>query len=160
MSWRGSTSPTDRVFAALPYLLPISIGVVVHGGQLLGSFGLDSVTAIFLPIAQLSTFPIGLIVFIALFALVINNPNINHFIRYNIFQALLINIVLTLVEVITPVLFKLLAFLPGMAEIAQVLDSTIFLGVVAAGGFSIVQSALGRYAEIPSLSNVVYSQIR
>jgi hypothetical protein len=160
MSWRGSTSPIDRIFAALPYLLPISIGVVSHGQRLLGSFGLDSVTEVFSPIAQLSTFPLGLIIFIALFALVINNSNINHFIRYNVFQALLIDIILTLVEVITPILFKLLAFLPGMLEIAQVIDSTVFLGVVAAGGFSIVQTALGRYAEIPSLSNVVYSQIR
>jgi hypothetical protein len=160
MSWRGSTSPIDRIFAALPYLLPISIGVVLHGGSLLSSFGLDSVTGFFLPIAQLSVFPIGLIIFIALFALVINNSNINHFIRYNVFQALLINIILTLIEVITPVLSNLLGFLPGIGEIIQVINSTVFLGVVAAGGFSIVQTALGRYAEIPSLSNVVYSQIR
>jgi hypothetical protein len=160
MSWRGSTSPTDRIFAALPYLLPISIGVVVHGASLLSSFGLDAITSLFLPIAQLSAFPIGLIIFIALFALVINNANVNHFIRYNVFQALLIDIILTLVGVITPVLANLLAFLPGIGQIVQVIDSTVFLGVVAAGGFSIVQTVLGRYAEIPSLSNVVYSQIR
>lgn len=160
MSWRGSTSPTDRIFAALPYLLPISIGVVVHGARLLSSFGLDVVTAFFLPIAQLSTFPIGLIIFIALFALVINNANISHFIRYNVFQSLLIGIILTLIEVLTPVLGNLLGFLPGIEEILQVINSTVFLGVVAAGGFSIVQTVLGRYAEIPSLSNVVYSQIR
>jgi len=34
------------------------------------------------------------------------------------------------------------------------------LGTVAAVLYSIVQSALGRYAEIPTLSEAVYMQVR
>ncbi|MGL5878515.1 MAG: Tic20 family protein, partial [Xenococcaceae cyanobacterium] len=35
-----------------------------------------------------------------------------------------------------------------------------FLGTLAASFYSIVQSILGRYAEIPTLSDAAYSQVR
>jgi len=36
----------------------------------------------------------------------------------------------------------------------------VFLGAIAAIIYSIVQSVLGRYAEIPTLSEAVYMQVR
>ncbi|MBD2021803.1 hypothetical protein H6F43_16605, partial [Leptolyngbya sp. FACHB-36] len=42
----------------------------------------------------------------------------------------------------------------------QTLFNTIFLGVVAAVGYAVVQSALGRYAEIPTISEAAYTQVR
>lgn len=159
MSWRGSTTPTDRVFAALAYLLPMSVAVL-YGANLLQQIGLGALLAVLAPIAALNSGLLGFAIFIALFALVVNNTNISHFIRFNVFQSILIDIILTLVSLVLPLLLNIFEFLPGIAQIAQVLNNTIFLGVFAAGIFGMVQSALGRYAEIPSLSNAVYSQLR
>jgi hypothetical protein len=36
----------------------------------------------------------------------------------------------------------------------------VFLGVVAAVVYSVIQSAMGRYAEIPTISDAVYMQVR
>lgn len=159
MSWRGSTTTQDRIFASLPYLLPIASGVV-YGVSLLQQFGLVGVLGFFQPIIDLNSGFLGLAIFIALFALVVNNTNISHFVRFNVFQALLLDIILVLMGIVLPLLLKLLAFLPGIETIGQVLSNTLFLGALVGGIYGIVQSLLGRYAEIPTISNVVYTQLR
>jgi hypothetical protein len=40
------------------------------------------------------------------------------------------------------------------------LSNAIFLGTIAAVVYSVVQTALGRYAEIPTLSEAVHMQVR
>jgi hypothetical protein len=160
MSWRGSTTPIDRLFAALIYLLPMSIAAFSFGRLLLDQLHLDVILQLLAPIAVLNTGLIGFAVFIALFILVVNNTAINHFVRFNVFQAILIDIILTLILIVLPILTDVFGFIPGFDQLNLVLSNTIFLGVFAAGVYGIVQSALGRYAEIPSLSNVVYSQLR
>jgi len=44
--------------------------------------------------------------------------------------------------------------------LAQTLNNVIFIGSLAACLYSIVQSILGRYAEIPTISDAAYSQVR
>jgi hypothetical protein len=43
---------------------------------------------------------------------------------------------------------------------AEVLFNTIFLGVLVMVGYSVVQSARGRYAEMPVISEASYLQTR
>ncbi|BAC91238.1 Tic20 family protein [Gloeobacter violaceus] len=159
MSWRGSTSPSDRIFASLPYLLPMAASLA-YGVTLLSQLGLGAVIQILAPINFLNSGFIGLAVFIALFALVVNNTSISHFIRFNVFQALLVGIILSLFSLVLPLLVNMFAFLPGIDVIQQTLGNTLFLGVFAFGIYGIVQSLLGRYAEVPTISEVVYSQLR
>ncbi|MGA7936536.1 MAG: Tic20 family protein [Kovacikia sp.] len=167
MTWRGSTSPTDRIFASLVYLLPLMDALVLCFNQVgSGSFLSPIFNAIVKPLFPLISiyyFSLGgfmpLIVFFALFMLVVRNEGIAHFIRFNTMQAILMGIVLSLLGIVWGFV---LAPIPGIGGglIAQTLFNTIFLGTLVAVGYSVIQSALGRYAEIPTLSDAAYTQVR
>jgi hypothetical protein len=158
MAWRGTTTVSNRIFACLPYLLPL-----VSSLQF-GRFLLQQV-----PILQLILIPLtpvlyiyssipfaGLIIFFLLFLLVVRNEKIPHFIRFNTMQAILLDILLILCSLLLDILLRGL----GTNLVTETLLNIIFLGTLAACGYSIVQSVLGRYAEIPTLSEAVYAQVR
>lgn len=158
MSWRGSTTVRDRIFACLPYSLPL-IEALTFGISLLSQFPVLRI--LFVPlfpfIAIYSAIPYGnIVVFFALFFLVVRNERIPHFIRFNTMQALLLSIAI----VIFAYLLQLIGIVPGAGFAIQTLSTTIFLGVVAASVYSIAQSLFGRYAEIPAISDAVYMQVR
>lgn len=158
MAWRGSTTVTDRIFASLPYLLPI-ITVLPFGRFLFQQF--PALQVIFIPLTPVltiySTIPFAdVVVFFLLFLLVIRNEKIIHFIRFNAMQALLLDILLFLCSLVQMYLLVPL----GTNLITQTLINIVFLGTVAACGYSVVQSLLGRYAEIPTLSEAAYAQVR
>jgi uncharacterized membrane protein len=152
MTWRGSTSPQDRAIACLPYALPILESIAL-GLPVLTQFVPIELFLPILPLLGLTSGWIGLIIFFGLYFGVVRNENINHFIRFNTMQALLISIALSLFKLI----FSLLAF---NGTIVQTLGTTLFLGAAIASIYSILQTALGRYAEIPTLSDAVYMQVR
>lgn len=158
MTWRGSTTVPDRIFACLPYLLPL-VESLSFGSFLFRQF----------PVLQLLLIPLSpivaiyrsipfasLIIFLALFALVIRNEKINHFIRFNAMQAILLSIVLFLCSI----LLQVVGSVPGAGFATQTLANTIFIGILAAFVYSVAQSLLGRYAEIPAISDAVHMQVR
>lgn len=159
MTWRGSTDAKDRIFGALIYLLPL------YSSYQFGIFlfqqipGLGEILAIALfPIAFLysSLGPLGsLMIFFVLFFAVVRNPRIGHFIRFNTMQAILIDILVYLVGL----LLSLVARGMGANLIVETLFNVIFLGALGACVYSIVQSVLGKYAEIPTISDAAYSQV-
>ncbi|MBV9388647.1 MAG: hypothetical protein JOZ78_19670 [Chroococcidiopsidaceae cyanobacterium CP_BM_ER_R8_30] len=158
MAWRGSTTVGDRIFACLPYLLPL-IHAIGFGIALFSTFpALQVVLVPLVPVmAVYQSIPFAdLVVFFALFLLVVRNERINHFIRFNTMQAILLDIIVFLATLV----LQLLGGVPGAAFTVETLDSTIFLGIVAAVAYSVIQSLLGRYAEIPALSDAVYMQVR
>lgn len=158
MSWRGTTTVSERIFAALPYLLPLADGINF------GSFLFDKfpvLRVIFLPLFPVidlyNSIPFaGFIVFFALFLLVVRNESINHFIRFNTMQAILIDIILILCSLVVPILARGLQ----VQFVIEILFNMIFLGLLAAVIYSVVQSFRGLYAEIPTLSEAVYMQVR
>jgi uncharacterized membrane protein len=158
MTWRGSTTVPDRIFACLPYLLPLIDGLM-FGFSLLTQF--PALQVILIPLQPIrlvygSLGPFGqIIVFFALFLLVVRNEKINHFIRYNTMQAILLDIIVFL----SGIALRIIA-LPGIDFAVQTVASIIFVGLVAAIGYSVGKSLMGRYAEIPTLSNAVYMQVR
>lgn len=158
MNWHGSTTIKDRIFACLPYLLPIISGLPF--GRIL--FQQFPVLNIFLlplqPVLYIyEAIPFGgLVVFFLLFLLVVRNERIAHFIRFNTMQAILLDILLVLCSLALQILLPAL----GNNLITETLINVIFLGTVVACGYSIIQSLLGRYAEIPTLSEAVYAQVR
>lgn len=166
MVWRGTTSSSDRVFACLVYLLPLLDVIGLVGRQLLffESFLSPVLQAILVPLAPLISLYYGfggfmpLIIFFALFILVVRNEAIAHFIRFNAMQAILIGILLSLFGILWSYIFSNL--FPPASLVTQTLFNTVFLATLAAVGYSIVQSALGRYAEIPTLSDAAYTQVR
>jgi uncharacterized membrane protein len=98
----------------------------------------------------------GLVVFFLLFLLVVRNERIAHFIRFNAMQAILIDIALVLCSLALEILLPAL----GTNLLIQTLFNVIFLATVIACGYSVVQSLLGRYPELPGISEAVYSQVR
>lgn len=157
MTWRGSTTVKDRIFACLPYLLPI-VEVFAYGQFFLTQF--PPVQLLFLPLLPLLRIYYGvryagLIIFFVLFIFVVRNEKISHFIRFNTLQAILLDIVIFLFGILTDVV----GLIPAGSFVLQTLYTTIFLGIVAAVVYSIVQSLWGRYAEIPAISDAVYTQL-
>lgn len=158
MTWRGSSAPLDRVYACLPYLLPLLDGVL-FGRVLFAQF--PALSVILLPIAPLLAiyhgFPFAsLIIFFAVFLLVVRNDRIPYFIRFNAMQAILLSIILALCGIIVN---YALAPILGNGLLLETLYNVIFLGTIAAVGYSVVQTAMGRFAEIPTLSDAVYMQL-
>jgi hypothetical protein len=160
MTWRGTTTVRDRIFAALPYLLPLMDGLP-FGRFLFQQFPvLQIITLPVIPLIFLYQYiPYGLagfIVFIGLYMLVVRNENIPHFIRFNTMQAILIDIVLILCTLVFQVFGNVL--LQGF--VGETLYNMIFLGLLAVFFYSVIQSLSGKYAEIPTISDAVYMQVR
>ncbi|MCC5607689.1 hypothetical protein LC612_13055 [Nostoc sp. CHAB 5834] len=158
MSWRRSTTVSDRIFASLPYLLPL-IEVFVFGRYLLSEF--PPLQLLFLPLLPLlrvyyGVRYAGMIIFFALFLLVVRNEKISHFIRFNTMQAILLDIIIFLFSILTDVV----GLVPSGSFAIQTLSTTIFIGIVGTVVYSVIQSVSGRYAEIPAISDAVYMQVR
>ncbi|MBW4492321.1 MAG: hypothetical protein KME26_04380 [Oscillatoria princeps RMCB-10] len=158
MSWRGSTTVSDRIFACLPYLLPLIDGLD-FGRFLFDQFpALQLVFMPLLPLIQIySGIPFaGFIIFLALYLGVVRNEKISHFIRFNTMQAILLDIILMLCGLVVPILASGLP----VRFVLETLYNMIFLGILAAFIYSVAQSLMGRYAEIPTLSDAVHMQVR
>jgi len=157
MTWRGSTTPSDRFFACLPYLLPL-VESLVYGSYLFREF--PALSLILVPLSPVLTLfgaiPFAeLIIFFGLYFFVIRNENISHFIRFNAMQAILLDLILILCGLILGIVSG------GMsAFILETISNTIFLGIFAAFVYVVVQSVRGQYAEIPGISDAVYMQVR
>lgn len=158
MVWRGSTDVKDRIFGALVYILPLIV-VFPFSFSLLKLF--PQLSFIYLPLRPLMEvyygFPFaGFIIFLLLFMAVVRNDRISHFIRFNTMQSILLDILIVLCSLIINILFAPL----GAQLLTQTISNAIFLGTLVACFYGIIQSALGKYAEIPTISEAAYSQVR
>jgi hypothetical protein len=163
MTWRGSVSISDRIFSILVYLFAL-YDAWFFGEFLVREFPILGYLALpLLPIAYLyqffgQLFGIlgGFLIFILLFVAVARNTRLAHFLRFNAMQTILIGILLSLIQLATRYLFQPLF---GGTIILEILFNVVFLGAVSACIYSMIQSGLGRYAEIPVISEATYSQI-
>jgi len=159
MNWRGYTDTKDRIFSTLVYLFAI-YDVLPFGDFLLREFPplRQLLYLLISPVLWIyDSLPLsGFIVFLILYFAVVRNPRISDFIRFNTIQTILIGILLYLLGLVFQFIF------PGLGGglLVETLSNTIFLGGLAVCFYSMVQSALGQYAEIPTISDAAYSQIR
>lgn len=174
MTLRGVTTPQERLFGALPYLLPL-VESLMFGAFFFKQFPAvgGALLLVLSPVIALySLVPLmGLIIFFALFMLVVRNDNIAHFIRFNTMQSILLMICLSLCKVLIFSVFgpllglamgpQLSVSVSGPSEfLVEILFNFIFLGIFAAVVYSIVQVVRGHYPEIPTLSEMVHMQVR
>lgn len=165
MTWRGEVTVPNRILASLPYLLPIMDSYLFFSRPFFAEF--PELEVIFLPLTPLLVaytsilrfipFIGGLLIFILLFALVVRNESINHFIRFNTSQSIIIGIAMSLVSIIWQ---YVLGPVLGAGFITSIIFNVVFLGTLAACIYSMVLSWMGRYAEIPTLSDAAYAQVR
>ena len=159
MTWRGSTDTKDRIFAALVYLLPLysafAFGIFIF--QQIPFLG-AALAIVLSPLAflysSLGSFG-SLIIFFVLFFAVVRNPRISHFIRFNTMQAILIDILVYLLGLVLGFVARGL----GANLVVETLFNVVFLGAFAACVYSIIQSVIGKYADIPTISEAAYSQV-
>lgn len=142
MTWRGSTTTGDRLLACLPYILPL-VNVLGFGSYLFATFPVLMALLIpflpwlFLYFKIVGIIPYGeLVLFFALFLLVVRNYKIKHFIRYNTMQSLLLSIFLSLCHWTLELIGFPLGVIPGNSFnsnlFINVISTTIFLGVFGA----------------------------
>lgn len=161
MTWRGQSSPPDRIFAALVYLLPMIRALPFGLGVLTAIPALGQIILLAIgPFIQLYTtlstrIPFfELIVFFALYLGVVRNYRFSHFLRYNVMQALLLGIVLSMVGIVTNILG-----LDGTL-LGQTLHTFTFFVAFASSIYSLVRSATGLFPELPMISDAAYQYIR
>jgi uncharacterized membrane protein len=157
MSWQSSEPASDRFFSAIAYLLPIS-QVYTFGLFVFQQFPV--IEQLYRPLAPLMAVDRdnigGWVIFFALYLGVVNNPRVPRFIRFNVLQTILIGVLLSLGGLI---LSYLLLPLIGTGPVTQVLMNTVFFGTWLASIYGLVMSALGRYTEIPIISEAANMQV-
>jgi uncharacterized membrane protein len=166
MTWQQSAPPLHRFYSCLPYLLPMSAGVI-YGAVLFQQFPL--LVLPFFPLIWLYgnvlAFPLvpvlGLtgefFLFMGLYFLVVRDSRVPHFVRFNTMQALLMQIVLFIAQLFLQVLEQLSSnSLPSV--ISSIFANTIFIGVMLLSGYAIYQSIKGEYSDIPTLSQAAAFQ--
>ena len=159
MTWRGQSSPTDRIFAALVYLLPVMRALPFGAGVLstIPMFGQVIWLAIgpfLLLYGALSAIPFAqLIIFFALYLGVVRNYRFSHFLRYNVMQALLIGMATSIVGL-------LLSILGTSGLIVETLFALIFFVAFGSSVYCLVRSATGLFPELPVISDAAYQYIR
>ena len=163
---RSSVDYLDRLYATLPYLLPIT-AVVAFGAFLFLQFPIlqDVFFPVFklnqiLSISILDFISIRFVAWFCVFIFVVRNYKVNHFVRFNAMQALLLDIIVALMSAITQLLSLILGNLAFFPFMLQIIASVTFLGITAAFLYSIFQCVLGKYAEMPIVSEVAYGQVR
>ncbi|NUN65095.1 hypothetical protein HCU40_10095 [Pseudanabaena biceps] len=163
---RNSVDSLNRLYASLTYLLPIT-AVVMFGVFLFVQF--PPLLIPFFPILKLNEvlsisvmdfISIRFIAWFCLFIFVVRNYKVNHFIRFNGMQALLLDIIIALVSAVTQILEVILGQASFFPFIFQIISSVTFLGITAAFFYSVFQCIRGKYSEIPVISEVAYYQIR
>ncbi|MBD2188092.1 Tic20 family protein [Pseudanabaena mucicola] len=160
MAWQQSVTPLHRFYSCLPYLLPMAAGVI-YGAVLFQQFPILILP--FFPLIWLYgnvlTFPLvpilGLtgefFLFMGLFFLVVRDTRVPHFIRFNTMQALLMQIVLFIAQLLFQVTEQVSRnSLPSI--ISSTFANTLFMGTMLLAGYAIYHSIKGEYSDIPTLS--------
>ena len=147
----------QRLLAAAAYLLPWN-DAVPFGRSLFGLIpALDWLSLPALPVELLQqAVPFGgFVLFLVLFLAVVRNARVPYLIRFNVMQAILLDIVLVLLSLGFSVLLSPL----GGGFAVRTLSNTVFLGALALMLFAVVESLRGKEANIPSLSEAARMQL-
>jgi uncharacterized membrane protein len=98
----------------------------------------------------------GLLVFFLLFAFVIRNPRLGHFLRFHTLQAILMMIFLSLCSIALEILglsgrigAGIFGASAGGFSPFDLLFSALFLATLIASIFGIIRAAQGEYADLP-----------
>ncbi|MFN3359911.1 MAG: Tic20 family protein [Pseudanabaenaceae cyanobacterium] len=155
MAWRSYTNPQERLLACLPYLLPMVVSLV-FGVFVFQQFPqLTFLLRLLEPIMPLAQGIPGLVIFFMLYALVVRNSQISHFIRFNTMQALLVDLGLSIMSFLFS-LFNIAANAlltnPAGFLLVSTLASTLFLGTLIIVFYSWVMIVQGKYPEVPVIS--------
>ncbi|MEO1672198.1 MAG: Tic20 family protein [Cyanobacteria bacterium J06631_2] len=156
----GTADVTERFFGAAVYLFAIYDAIALGGGLVAQIPALEPVFRLLLwlvtPVSwlyvifnQIIPFGFGsLVVFFVLFIAVVRNEKVPYFIRFNTLQSILFGIAISLISIVFD-------YIGGLGLIGGL----VFVIATGASLFCIVECAMGRYPEIPTVSAAAYSQL-
>jgi hypothetical protein len=147
----------QRLLAAAAYLLPWT-DAIPFGRSLFGLWPwLQWLGVPALPVALLEQMvPFGsFVLFLVLYLAVVRNSRVPYLIRFNMLQAILLDIVLVVLSLIFSVLLAPL----GAGFALRTLSNTVFLGALVLVLFALIESLRGKEADIPTISEAVRMQL-
>ncbi|GAB0498030.1 hypothetical protein MMPV_009369 [Pyropia vietnamensis] len=156
----GDTVPVlERIGASAPYLLPLLDGLVFgrfvfERAPTVAALVLPALGPLFRAYRGVPFFAFG--IFFALYLLVVRNTGFSRFVRFNTQQALLLDVVLILPQLLGGAVAS--AGVPGW--LLEAGSSTIFYAVVVSVGYAVISNARGEVPDqIPAVSEAVEAQI-
>ena len=136
MSSQSSETAANRFFGGLAYLLPIA-DVYFFGVFVFEQFPIvRELYTPLLPLVAINNGFGGFILFLGLYIGVAINPRISRFIRFNVIQAILIGILISLCQLLLQYVFLKI---PGIEVVTQVLMNTVFFGTWAMAGLKMAK---------------------
>ena len=147
----------QRLLGLLAYLLPWS-DALSFGRELYNLFSWISYLALpATPVLLLErSIPFGgFLLFLVLFLVVVRNPNVPYYLRFNVLQAILLDILL----VVLALAFNVLLSPLGNSLMIRTLNNTVFIGALVLVLYASIQCIRGKEADLPSLSEAVRMQL-
>ncbi|WP_413295739.1 Tic20 family protein [Synechococcus sp. MIT S9452] len=147
----------QRLLGLLAYLLPWS-DALSFGRELYNLFPWISYLALpATPVLLLErSIPFGgFLLFLVLFLVVVRNPNVPYYLRFNVLQAILLDILL----VVLALAFNVLLSPLGNSLMIRTLNNTVFIGALVLVLYASIQCIRGKEADLPSLSEAVRMQL-
>ena len=147
----------QRLLGLLAYLLPWS-DALSFGRELYNLFPWISYLALpATPVLLLErSIPFGgFLLFLVLFLVVVRNPNVPYYLRFNVLQAILLDILL----VVLAFAFNVLLSPLGNSLMIRTLNNTVFIGALVLVLYASIQCIRGKEADLPSLSEAVRMQL-
>lgn len=147
-----------RFLSCLPYLIPM-MGAIAFTGQSFLAFPFTFKIAVGIsPLLQIfySNSFIPFATFFTLFLAVVRNIKINHFLRYNTMQAILLDICVMLAGLI----MQYLPMYITTSFIGSWMELFILMNALYAILYCMCNCLSGVYPEIPIITEAVYAQVR
>jgi hypothetical protein len=147
----------QRFLGLLAYLLPWS-DALSFGRELYNLFPWISYLALpATPVLLLErSIPFGgFLLFLVLFLVVVRNPNVPYYLRFNVLQAILLDILL----VVLALAFNVLLSPLGNSLMIRTLNNTVFIGALVLVLYASIQCIRGKEADLPTLSDAVRMQL-
>ena len=147
----------QRLLGLLAYLLPWS-DALNFGREIYGLFPwIQYLVLPATPVLLLQrAIPFGgFLLFLVLFLVVVRNPQVPYFLRFNVLPAILLDIVLVVLSLAFNVLLSPL----GNSLMLRTLNNTVFIGTLVLVLYALVQCSRGREPDLPSLSEAVRMQL-
>lgn len=147
----------QRFLGLLAYLLPWS-DALSFGRELYNLFPWIAYLALpATPVLLLErSIPFGgFLLFLVLFLVVVRNPNVPYYLRFNVLQAILLDILL----VVLALAFNVLLSPLGNSLMIRTLNNTVFIGALVLVLYASIQCLRGKEADLPTLSEAVRMQL-
>jgi uncharacterized membrane protein len=147
-----------RFLCLIPYLIPM-MSAIAFTGRAFTVYPLTFKIAITVsPLLQIfySNSFLPFATFFAIFLGIVRNIKLNHFLRYNAMQAILLDICVMLAGLILSYVPIFLVVTP----IGSFLEQMVLCNALFAVGYCMFHCVRGCYPEVPILQEAVYAQVR